>query len=120
MNMLDAQRRVTKQALFSVKRLGEEVFYENKQGSHNIVAIVEIGPEMSRSDWNDAATRVENASLNDIAEFSILRSDIERPREGDTITYNGEKWNVTQSYKYDSAGDVYVLICTRRGTAYGL
>ena len=120
MNMLDAQRRITKIALFSVKRLGEEIIYENKDGAHNIVAIVEIGPEMSRSDWNDAATKVENASINDIAEFSVLRSDIEKPREADTITYNGEKWNVTQVYKYDSAGDNYVLICTRRGAVYGL
>lgn len=120
MSMMDAQRRITKKALFSVKRLGETVIYENRDGQKEIVAIVEIGPEMSRSDWNDAATKVEHASVNDIAEISVLRSDIEKPVEGDTITYNGEKWNVTQGYRFDSAGNSYVLICTKRGTVYGL
>lgn len=120
MSMMDAQRRITKKALFSVKRLGETVTYENRNGSKEIVAIVEIGPEMSRSDWNDAATKVENASVNDIAEISVLRSDVEKPVEGDTIIYNGDRWNVTQGYRWDSAGGCYVLICTRRGTVYGL
>lgn len=120
MTMLDAQRRIVKTALFSVKRLGETAIYENKAGQKEIVVLAEIGPEMSRSDWNDAATKVEHASLNDVAEFSILRSDILKPIEGDTIIYNNEKWNVTQNYRFDSAGDCYVLICTKRGAAYGL
>ena len=120
MTMIDAQRRITRKALFSAKRLGETITYENRDGAKEIVAIVEIGPEMSRSDWNDAATKVENASINDIAEISVRKDDVNKPVEGDTITYEGEKWNVTQSYRYDSAGGCYVLICTRRGTVYGL
>lgn len=120
MNMLDAQRRVTKKALFSVKRLGEEILYTNKNGTKTIVAIVEIGPEMSRSDWNDAATRVESARLNDLAEISVLYDDVPNPVEGDTIKYKNSSWNVTQIYKYDSAGNNYVLICTKNGRAFGL
>ena len=40
MTMLDAQRRMTKQALFSVKRLGEEIEYtDSKNVTKTIVAI---------------------------------------------------------------------------------
>lgn len=120
MTMLSAQRRITKQALFSAKRLGEEISYTDKSGTHKIIAIVEIGPEMTRSDWNSAHTRIEDSAITDIAEISVLGSDIPNPTEGDSIVYNNTKWNVTQIFKYDSAGDNYVLICTKNSKAYGL
>lgn len=120
MTMIDAQRRITKTAIFSAKRLGEKVFYTNNDGTKEIVALVEIGPEMGRPDWNSAHTQVEAASFIDLMEISILRSDISKPQEGDTITYNNTAWNVTQIYNYDSAGDNYVLICTKDGRAFGL
>lgn len=124
MSMIDAQRRVTKQALFSVKRLGEPITYINtidgEDVEHEIVAISQIGAEMSRGDWNDAATKVEHAAMNDIAEFTILASDIPHPQEGDNIIYRGEKWSVSQLYLYDAMGDANVVICMKNGRAYGL
>ena len=120
MSMLDAQRRIAKQALFSVKRLGEQIEYTNENGTHTIIAIIEIGTEQSRSDWNDSHTRIENSSMNDFANISVLRSDVPNPKEGDHITYNGEVWNVSQILLYDSAGDNYTLICSRRNKVYGL
>lgn len=116
MSMLDAQRRVTKQALFCVKRLGEKILYTGIDNiAKEIIAIAQVGPEMSRSDWNDSATKVEHANLNDIAEFTILASDVEHPQEGDEIIYRNERWSVTQLYMYDSMGDVNVVICMKNG-----
>lgn len=121
MTMLDAQRRITKKALFSVKRLGEKILYTGADNlKREIVAIAQVGPEMSRSDWNDAATKVEHASLNDIAEFTILASDVPFPEEGDEIIYRGQRWSVSQLYLYDSQADTNVVICMKNGRAYGL
>lgn len=121
MSMIDAQRRVTKQALFSLKRLAELIEYTDSENvTKQIPALIEIGPEMSRSDWNDAATKVEHGSINDIAEFSVLKDDVPKPKEGDHIVYDGDKWKVAQVYKYDSAGHNYVLICSRNGKGWGL
>ena len=119
MTMLDAQRRITQKALFSVKRLGEEIEYtDSKNVTKTIVAIIMLGTEMSRSDWNDSATQVEHGSINDIAEFNILRADVPKPNEGDHIKYMGETWKVVQVYNYDSAGDNYVLICSNNGRGW--
>lgn len=121
MNMINAQRRITKRSLFSTKRLAEEIEYTDSKNETKVIpAIIERGPEMSRSDWNDAATKVEHGSINDIAEFSVLRDDVEHPREGDHIVYEGETWKVAQVYNYDSAGHNYVLICSRNGKGWGL
>lgn len=116
MTMLDAQRRVTKQALFCAKRLGEPILYTGADDiQKEIIAIPQIGPEMSRSDWNDSATKVEHATLNDIAEFTILASDVRNPQEGDEIIYRDERWSVVQLYLYDSMGDAHVVICMKNG-----
>ena len=121
MNMLDAQRRITKLALFSVKRLGETILYTGVDNiQKEIVVIPQVGPEMSRSDWNDAATRVEHADLNDIAEFTILASDVPHPQEGDEIIYREERWSVVQLYLYDSMGDANVVICMKNGRSFGV
>lgn len=116
MSMLDAQRRITKQALFCVKRLGEIILYTGMDNvQKEIIAIPQVGPEMSRSDWNDAATKVEHANLNDVAEFTILASDVPNPQEGDEIIYRNERWSVTQLYLYDNMGDAHVVICMKNG-----
>lgn len=116
MSMLDAQRRITKQALFCAKRLGEPILYTGIDDvQKEIIAIPQLGSEMSRSDWNDSATKVEHATLNDLAEFTILASDVPHPQEGDEIIYRGERWSVTQLYLYDSMGDANVVICMKNG-----
>lgn len=120
MNMLDAQRRVTKKSLFSEKRLGEKILYISKDGTKEIIALVDVGPELGRPDWNSAHTQVESAAMIDLMEAVILREDVPKPNEGDTIVYHDVRWNVTQMYNYDSAGDNYVLICTKNGKAFGL
>ena len=121
MSMLDAQRRVTKKALFSTERLAELIEYTDSNNvTKTIPAIVMLSVEMSRSDWNDAATKVEHGSINDIAEFDILRDDVGTPKEGDHIKYMGETWKVAQVYNYDSAGDNYVVICSKNGKGWGL
>lgn len=121
MTMLDAQRRISKTALFSVKRLGEKALYTGEDGvQKEIVLIAQIGPEMSRGDWNDAATRVEYSKINDIAEFTILRSDVAEVKEGDEIIYDGTRWLVTQLYLQDSAANANVVICMKNGRAFGL
>lgn len=110
-----------RRVLFDPERYGEEVEYTDKNNeTKTIRAIPILGPEMSRSDWNDAATKVEHGSINDIAEFCIDRNDIEKPREGDHIKYMGETWKVTQVYNYDSISDSYVVICSKNGKGWGL
>lgn len=119
--MLDAQRRITKNALFSVKRLAEEIKYTDKKNvTKTIPAIVERGVDMTRSDWNDAHTRIEHAAINDISSFSVLKDDVPRPNEGDHIVYDGETWKVMQIFNYDSAGGNYVLICSKNSKGWGL
>lgn len=121
MNMLNAQRRITRKALFSTRRLAEEIEYTDKTNETKIIpAIVTLGPEMSRSDWNDAATKIEHGSINDIAEFNVLAEDVGKPNEGDHIKYMGETWKVAQVYNYDSQGDNYVVICSKNGKGWGL
>lgn len=121
MSMLDACRRIYEKSLFSVKRLGETVIYiDSDDVEHEIIAIAQVGAEMSRGDWNDAATKVEHTALTDIAEFTILAKDIPHPQEGDNILYRGERWSVTQLYLYDSNGDANVVICMKNGRAFGI
>lgn len=121
MSMIDAQRKITEIALFSVKRLGEEIEYTDSQNVKKIiVAIVERGVDMSRSDWNDAHTRIEHSAINDMAEFSVLKKDVPNPKEGDHIVYEGDTWKVSQIFNYDSAGGNYVLICSKNSRGWGL
>lgn len=115
MGMLDAQRRISKQVYFSTKRLGEEVEYNGTP----LIALVYIGASASRTDWNDAATSVENANLADLATFSICDDDIETPQEGDIIKYKEDEYAVVQIIEHDVAGSHWVLFATKGERAFG-
>lgn len=120
MSVLEAQRRVSKKAFFSLARLGEQITYNGQE----VVAIVEIGASLSRPDWNVPATAVEHASLTDIAYFSIC-DDIEdggipEPQEGDTIIYNGTEYSVAQLVMHDVTGALWLVFAVKNTKAFGL
>ena len=115
MSILEAQRRVTKKAFFSLDRLGETITYNGNE----IVALVYIGASLSRPDWNDAATSVEHASLADIATFSVCDEDVVAPEEGDTIVYNGTQYTVAQIIEHDVAGCHFVVFAVKDTKAFG-
>lgn len=120
MSVLEAQRRTSKKAFFSLARLGETITYNGQE----VIAIVEIGASMSRPDWNVPATQVEHASLTDIAYFSVC-DDIEdggipEPQEGDTIVYNGTEYNVAQLVMHDVTGSLWLVFAVKNTKAFGL
>lgn len=119
MSVLEAQRRICKKAFFSTDRLGEPVTYNGKE----IVALVYTGASLSRTDWNDAATSVENANLADLAVFSVCDDTedggVPEPQEGDKIVYEGNTYLVAQIIKHDVAGAHYVVTATRNTKAFG-
>ncbi len=119
MSVLEAQRRASKKAFFSLARLGEQITYNGQE----TIAIVEIGASMSRPDWNIPATAVENASLTDIAYFSVC-DDVEdggiaEPQEGDTIVYNGTEYSVAQMVMHDVTGALWVIFAVKNTKAFG-
>lgn len=120
MSVLEAQRRASKKAFFSLARLGEPITYNGRE----VIAIVEVGASLSRPDWNVPATQVEHASLTDIAYFSIC-DDIEdggitEPQEGDTIVYNGTEYNVAQLVMHDVTGSLWLVFAVKNTKAFGL
>lgn len=119
MSVLEAQRRVSKKAFYSLARTGETITYNGQE----IVAIVEIGATLSRPDWNVPATSVEHADLTDIAYFSVLDDPddggVRQPEEGDTIVYNGEEYNVAQTVMHDVQAATYVVFAVRNTKAFG-
>lgn len=120
MGMMDAQRRMCKQAFFSDKRLGEHITYNGK----DVVALVYIGASQSRADWNDSATAVESASIVDLAYFAICDdtedpNGIEKPVEGDEIIYKGDRYAVSQMMEHDVAGSHYLVLASKAEKAWG-
>jgi hypothetical protein len=115
MSMLTAQKAVVQATFFSTKRLGEELLYNKK----TIVAVVEVGADMTRTDWNDARTKVEEADLGDFATFFVLDSDVAEPQEGDVIVYKDTTYNVTQIIDHDVFGGNYQLLAMKNGRAFG-
>lgn len=119
--MLEAQRRVSRKAFFSLDRLGETIEYNGKQ----IVALAYPGATLSRTDWNDAATSIENANLADLAVFGICDDPTDEngidkpPTEGDEIVYNGETYYASQQIEHDVAGSHYVVFATKNHRAWG-
>lgn len=105
--MIEAQQQIIKAACFNDKLVGEHALYNGK----DIVCTPEVGATLSRTDWNDAATSIENAVIGDLASFSVLAEDVPHPQEGDTITYNDETYKVASIALYDSVAGVYVLAC---------
>ena len=120
MSVLEAQRRTSKRAFFSLARLGELITYNGQEK----IAIVEIGASMSRPDWNVPATQVEHASLTDIAYFSVCDDPndggITEPQEGDTIVYNGTEYNVAQLVMHDVTGCLWLVFAVKNTKAFGL
>lgn len=115
MGMMDAQRRISKNVYFSTKRLGEDIEYNGCA----IIGLVYIGASASRTDWNDAATTVENANLADLATFSVCDEDVELPQEGDIIKYKDDEYEVVQIVEHDVAGAHWVLFATKGERAFG-
>ena len=118
MGMMDAQRRICRKAFFSDKRLGEHISYNGK----DIVALVYVGVSDSRSDWNEAKTVVENASLIDAAYFCVCdegENGVLTPSEGDAIIYNGARYSVSNIVEHDVAGSHYVLLASKAERAFG-
>lgn len=66
-----------------------------------IPAIVEIGEEFNRSEVYfkelDRAVKV-----SDKANFTVSDADVPNPKPGDSIIYNGQRWNVNAVYLKDS------------------
>lgn len=114
MGMLEAQRRVYSQC-FSADRLGEPIKYNDK----DINALAEVGASLSRTDWNNAATTIEEARLADMATFSVLETDVPNPQEGDTIIYHDESYTVARVANYDYAGNNFVLDAIKNGRGFG-
>ena len=119
MSVLEAQRRVSKKAFFSLDRLGEPITYNGQE----IVALVYIGASMSRPDWNDAATAIEHANLADIATFSVCDDPddggVAEPQEGDVIVYKDIEYQVAQIIEHDVAGAHYVVFAVKNTKAFG-
>jgi len=113
MGMLDAQRRISRQAFFSPDRLGETITYNGR----DIVALVYIGASMSRSDWNAVHTQVENANIADIALFSVCDDESDpngvMPHEGDSIVYHGNNYSVAQIVEHDVPGSHYLVMASK-------
>lgn len=115
MTMIEAMRRVSKKAFFSKKRLAEDVVYNEK----TISALCYIGATLSRTDWNDAATSIEHASLADLSVFIVCDTDVANPEVGDNITYKGITYSVANVMSHDEWGAQWVLSCSTNERAYG-
>lgn len=115
MNMISAQRRVFTKAAFSTDRLGEPIVYNGAE----ITALVEIGATLARTDWNNAATTIEEARLGDNATFSVMDTDVPEPQEGDIIEYAGSEYSVARVENHDQAGGHYVLDAIKCGRVTG-
>lgn len=115
MSMISAQREIVKKSCFSTDRVAETITYNGVE----ITALVEIGPTLSRTDWNNAATTIEEARLANIAVFSVLDTDVANPTEGDHIVYNNETYNVSRIANYDKAGGHWLVEAMRSGKAFG-
>lgn len=113
--MMDAHRRIVTKSCFSTDRVAETISYNGTE----IPAIVEIGASLSRSDWNDAATTIEEARLIDVASFSVLDTDVPDPQEGDEIVWNGDTYHVARVTSHDEYGANFVLDAMKEGRAYG-
>ncbi len=115
MNMISAQRRIFTKAAFSTDRLGEPIVYNGAE----ITALVEIGATLARTDWNNAATTIEEARLGDNATFSVMDTDVPEPQEGDIIEYAGNEYSVARVENHDQAGGHYVLDTIKCGRVTG-
>lgn len=119
MSVLEAQRRVSRKAFFSLARSGETITYNGQE----IIAIVEIGASQTRPDWNDAATSIEHADLADIAYFSVCddpdNGGIAEPQEGDTIVYNGTEYSAAQIIMHDVPASLYLVFAVKNTRAFG-
>lgn len=115
MNMISAQRRIFTKAAFSTDRLGEPIVYNGAE----ITALVEIGATLARTDWNNAATTIEEARLSDNATFSVMDTDVPEPQEGDIIEYAGNEYSVARVENHDQAGGHYVLDAIKCGRVTG-
>lgn len=115
MNMIEAQRKIIKQACFNDRLLGEHILYNGV----DIVAVPEIGATLARTDWNDSATTIESAAIGDLAAFSVCMDDVPDPQEGDHIEYQGKVYKVASVTLVDSVGGVYVLNTMVNGRGIG-
>ena len=115
MNMISAQRRIFTKAAFSTDRLGEPIVYNGAE----ITALVEICATLARTDWNNAATTIEEARLGDSATFSVMDTDVPEPQEGDIIEYAGDEYSVARVENHDQAGGHYVLDAIKCGRVTG-
>lgn len=115
MSMICAQRRVFTKAAFSQERLGEPIVYNGAE----ITALVEIGATMARTDWNNAATTIEEARLGDTATFSVMDTDVPEPQEGDIIEYKNDEYSVARVENHDEAGGHYVIEAIKCGRVTG-
>lgn len=115
MGMLEAHRRISRKAFFSLDRLGEVVKYNGEE----IVALVYTGATLARPDWTDTATAIEHAAIADITTVCVCDEDVPDPQEGDSIVYKGETYVVAQIIKHDTAGCHWVLNCSANNKGYG-
>ena len=115
MSMISAQRKVFMTAAFSKDRLGEPIVYNGAE----ITALVEVGATMARTDWNNAATTIEEARLGDIATFSVMDTDVPEPQEGDIIEYKNDEYSVARVENHDEAGGHYVIDAIKCGRVTG-
>lgn len=85
------------QRAFFLGPLAEKIVYNDTE----IPAIVEIGEEFNRSEVYfkelDRAVKV-----SDKANFTVSDADVPNPKPGDSIIYNGQRWNVNAVYLKDS------------------
>nr|DAR24901.1 MAG TPA: ATP-binding sugar transporter [Caudoviricetes sp.] len=115
MSMISAQRKVFTKAAFSKERLGEPIIYEGNE----IIALVEVGATLARTDWNNAATTIEEARLGDTATFSIMDTDVPSPQEGDKVVYKGDSYSVARVENHDEAGGHFVVDAIKKGRVMG-